>query len=374
MYEEIFTSVLHPWYASLENPEESQRKTFEILREFYQKTEYGKKYGAHLETVDEFRDAFPVATFNDFFPSIEEVRKGNWQALLPEPPVEWGMTRGSTGVSKIVPFTSLDMQQKSIAGSRGTLNYVYKTGKYDILSGYALNNNFPSKVGTMTVGSTEVNYGYSTGIYAEYATRGGKINFLPTPEQINQLGAGLTKKDWERRFDFTYKEARNRNVTMVTGAAQGMIHFGTFLKKKYNIYPKDVWKKPLLVCASLPGIQTKEKPVLKAMYDFLDLREMYGATEGIYAQQLDERPYVFPNYDFYFLEVETKSEIKMLYELKKGERGSLIISSCLFPRYKIGDVVKSFGGSAFTCLGRETNFNVVTYYWERLMGQMLFRI
>ncbi len=371
MYEEIYTSVLQPWYTSLESPEESQRKTLEILLKNYKKTEYGQKYGANVKTMEEFRKCFPVVAFRDFLPWIEEVKKGNWKVLLPEPPVEWGMTRGSTGASKIVPFTITDMEQKSICGSRGTLNYVYKEKKYEILEGYALNNNFPAKVGTMTVGDTEVDYGYSTGIYAKYASRGGKIRFLPTPDQINELGAGTTKKDWEKRFDFTYKEARDKKVTMVTGAAQGMIHFGVFLKKKYGLYPKDVWEKPLLVCASLVGINTKEKPVLKALYNFLDLREMYGATEGIYAQQLDERPYVFPNYDCYFFEVETKHGTKMLYELKKGERGSLIISSCLFPRYKIGDIIKSFGGSAFTCLGREANFNVVKYYWERLMGHML---
>jgi hypothetical protein len=362
-------SILQPWYESLEDPEESQRKTLETLVAGYKKTAYGQQYGA--TTVDDFRNAFPVITFPALVPFIDTIKKGEWQTLLPEPPVEWGMTRGSTGVSKIVPFTKTDMEQKGVCGSRGTLNYVYNHKRYDILEGYALNNNFPAKVGTMTVGDTTVDYGYSTGIYAKYAYKGGKIKFIPTPKQINQLGAGTTKKDWEKRFDFTYKEAKDKNVTMVTGAVQGMIHFGAFLKKKYDIYPKNVWESPLLVCASLPGIHTKEKPVLKGMYDFLDVREMYGATEGIYAQQLDERPYVFPNYDYYFFEVETKSGIKMLYELEKGERGSLIVSSCLFPRYKIGDVIKSFGGSAFMCLGREKDFNVVTYYWNRLMGQTL---
>lgn len=369
---EFVTSILEPWYTSLETPEECQIETLGTLLEGYRKTGYGQEHQAEtVETVEEFRKRFPVATFKDFLPYVEEIKKGKWKALLPEPPIEWGMTRGSTGISKIVPFTKTDIEQKGVCGSRGTLNYVYRKNNYSILEGYVLNNNFPSRVGTMTVGDKQMNYGYSTGIYAEYASRSGKLRFLPTPEQISQLGAGVTRKDWEKRFDFTYKEARDKSVTMVTGAVQGMIHFGTFLKEKYSIYPKDVWKKPLLVCASLPGINTKEKPVLKAMYDFLDLREMYGATEGIFAQQLDERPYVFPNYDYYVLEVETRNGPKMLYELKKGERGSLVVSSCLFPRYRIGDIIKSFGGSAFTCLGREADFNVMKYYWERFMGQML---
>lgn len=371
MNEEFFKQMLQPWYNSLQTPEETQRKTLETLLKGYKRTEYGQKYGADVKTMEEFREQFPVATFKDFTPHLEEVKKGNWQALLPEPPFAWGMTRGSTGTPKVIPFTKTDLEQKSVCGPRGTLNYVHTEKKYDILEGYVLNNNFPSKVGTMDVGGNPVEYGYSSGIYAQYSAEKGRLKVVPTIEQINELGAGTTKKDWERRFDLAYNEAKNKKVTMVTGVAQGMIHFATFLKKKYNIYPKNVWEKPLLFCISMVGINTKEKPVLKALYDFLDLREMYGATEGMYAQQLDKRPYVFPNYDFYFFEVETKKGIKMLYELKRGERGSLIISSCLFPRYKIGDIIKSFGGSALTCLGREKDFNVVKYYWERVMGQML---
>ncbi len=368
---EFVTSILQPWYTSLENPEESQRKTFELLLKGYARTEYGRKYKAEGSAFENFRENFPVITFRDLHSYLEEIKKGNWQALLPEPPVEWGMTRGSTGASKIIPFTETDMEQKGACGPRATLNYVHTTGRYDLLEGCTLNINFPSKVGTIKVGDKEVDYGYSTGIYAKYAAKKGGLAFIPTPEQVSYLGAGTTKKDWENRFDFIYKETKDRKVTMLTGPAQGMIHFATFLKRKYNVYPKNVWKNPLLTCASLPGIQTKEKPVLKALYNFLDLREIYGATEGIYAQQLNEKPYLFPNYDCYLFEVETKKGIKMLYELEKGERGSLVVSSCLFPRYKIGDIIKSFGGSAFTCLGREKDFNLITYYWERLMGQTL---
>ncbi|MFQ6088796.1 MAG: GH3 auxin-responsive promoter family protein [Candidatus Methanofastidiosia archaeon] len=372
MREEVFKSILQPWYNALENPEKSQRKTFETLLEGYKKTEYGQKHGAEgITTLEEFREQFPIAIFKDFLSYLEEVKKGTWKALLPEPPIAWGMTRGTSGPSKIVPFTKTDLEQKSICGPRATLNYVYRDKKYDILKGYTMNNNFPSKVGTMKVGSREVEYGYSSGIYAKYSAERGRLKVVPTIDQINQLGGGITKKDWEKRFDLAYKKAKDKRVTMVTGVTQSMIHFGSFLKRKYDVYPKDVWKKPLLVCISMVGINTKEKPVLKAMYDFLDMREMYGATEGMYAQQIDERPYVFPNYDYYLFEVETKNGIKMLHELEKGERGSLIISSCLFPRYKIGDIIKSFGGSALTCLSREKDFNVVKYYWERLIGQTL---
>ena len=81
-----------------------------------------------------------------------------------------------------------------------------------------------------------------------------------------------------------------------------------------------------------------------------------GATEGMYGQQIDNRPFVVPNYDVYFFEVETRKGVKMLYEMRKGEIGSLVISSCLFPRYKIGDLIKSAGNNYYTVIGRDKRF------------------
>ena len=87
---------------------------------------------------------------------------------------------------------------------------------------------------------------------------------------------------------------------------------------------------------------------------------------GVNAQQLDDRPFVVPNYDTYFFEVETKKGIKMLYDLKRGEYGSLIISSCLFPRYKIGDLIRCAGGNYYSVIGRERRLARLRYLFSRL--------
>ena len=50
--------------------------------------------------MEEFRESFPIVTFEDVKPSIEEVKRGEFRALLHEPPIEWAMTRGTTGKSK----------------------------------------------------------------------------------------------------------------------------------------------------------------------------------------------------------------------------------------------------------------------------------
>jgi hypothetical protein len=79
---------------------------------------------------------------------------------------------------------------------------------------------------------------------------------------------------------------------------------------------------------------------------------MYSATEGVFAQQRDDLPYVSPNYDCYFFEVKTRGGCKMLHEMKRGEWGRVIVSTPLFPRYDIGDLIEAQGRGYFRVLGR----------------------
>jgi hypothetical protein len=219
----------------------------------------------------------------------------------------------------------------------------------------------------MNTGEEIFSCGYSSGIYAKYNAEGIKLKIVPKQEQIDTLGGGITKKDWSTRFDLAYHEAKDKNVTMIIGVTQTIIEFGSYLKRKFRVYPKDIWNIDLLVCTSITGISTKYKPALGGLYGNTSIVEMYGATEGMYAQQLDEKPFVVPNYDVYFFEVETKKGIKMLHELRRGEHGSLIISSCLFPRYRIGDLIKCAGGNYYTVIGRDEKFARIRHFFTNML-------
>jgi hypothetical protein len=75
---------------------------------------------------------------------------------------------------------------------------------------------------------------------------------------------------------------------------------------------------------------------------------------------------VTPNYDKYVFEVETGQGTKMLHELKRGEWGKLIISSCLFPRYDIGDIIESAGNNYFRVVGRNNTMTLLEHRLHRL--------
>lgn len=372
MDSKVLEIFLAPWYDSLADPEEAQAALFENLIRKYRRTEYGKKCGADdIETLDEFTEKFPTATFSDFVPFIEQVKQGKWNSLLQEEPIEWGVTRGTTGPSKIVPYTRSEIEERVVLGPRCLLNYVYKSGDTALLDGYIMLFIYPSVAGTETSADTERVYGYSSGIYAKHLAERVGIKLVYPIEELNQFGTRRVESESRLRLEYMYEKSQGLPVTALVGIAQLLLHFGRLIRKNHGIYPKELWKRPLLVTSSLPGVHTKYNPSLKAMYNYGAIRDIYGATEGFYAQQLDERPYVFPNYDFYLFEVQTRKETKMLYKMKKGERGSLIVSSSLFPRYRIGDVVKCFGDGGIACISREKHFNTVKYWWERFMGYSL---
>jgi len=359
---------LQPWYESLENPLQAQESVLKSLMEGYKRTGYGKDYGASgVSNIKDFRERFPAVTYRGLKPYIEEVNKGNFEALLPEPPAAWVMTRGSTGPPKIIPATKTHLEQVFTCGARAFLNYALRKRDSKILAGGVLNLNFPSVVGTLIIAGKGVAYGYSSGTYARMNPFLGDAKLVPNQEKIDTLPHSLTREGWERRFELVYQEARGADIVTAMGVTPVIVSFGKYLRRKHGVHPKNLWRMRALFCTSVPKIHIKYKPKLKALYGEVSVVEMYSATEGVYAQQLDDYPYVCPNYDAYLLEVNMEKETKMLHEMKRGEWGRLIVSSCLFPRYDIGDMIECMGKNYFRVFGRARLKTILEHRIWRLL-------
>jgi len=363
--------MLKPWHQSLADPAGAQETVLHDLLQDYAKTGYGSQHGAeHIGTLEDYRRAFPVTPYEGGFkPLIERVMGGEVSLLLWEEPVGWAITRGTTkGESKFIPMTPKDLGMRVSAG-RAVMNYVAASKKFEIFSGVNLNLNFPSVVGTVEVNGREIEYGYSSGIYTRHVSRSTPVTSAPTQEEIDALGGGKTLRDWEARFDLAYQTCKDQNVSLVGGVAPTALQFGRYLKKKQGLYPKDLWLTAVMTLGSTPGINTRHQPALQAMYGRQAVvREIYGATEGMFGQQLDEARAWSPNYDLFFFEVETRSGVKMLHEMRPGELGSLVVSTPILPRYKIGDLVLAFEGPYFRCIGREKGWTPMQYWWNELVS------
>jgi hypothetical protein len=350
---ESLKAVVKPWHDALRDPAEAQQRTLQSLLKDYSNTEYGKnrKVASSL-SIDEYRSVFQPSSYVDFQPIIAKVTEGDFKALLPEPPAAWVMTRGTTDLPKILPVTSKHLNQILSCGARAIVNHVLRTGRFDILQGKVLNLNFPSRTRSMPANSGAATCGFSSGTYARLNPAFAGTNLVPPQEEIDALGGDITKKAWEARFDLAYQLAKDEDVRVCMGVAPIITSFARYVKRKHHKLPKEFWKIGAFFCTSVPKIHWKYAPVLQYFYGQAPVVEMYTATEGVFAQQLGDLPYVSPNYDTYLFEVVTGNRVKMLYEMKRGEWGRLLVSSCLFPRYDIGDMVECLGGQYFRIFGR----------------------
>ena len=364
----LLQTIIGPWYKSLENPQEAQEKVLSTLLKEYGKTEYGNAFHAgEISQIPQYQSSFPTVNYQQLLPYIAKVREGKYQAFLSEPPECWVMTRGSTGGSKVLPATKTHLKQIFSCGARALVHHAVRTENYEVFTGDILNLNFPSNVHVMTRDGKEETYGYSSGTYARVNPMFDQVSLLPRQEEIDQLGSGIGKADWERRFELAYQKALNHNVTATMGVTPVIMAFARYVKKKHGKTPGELWKFKALFCTSVPKIQFKYAPPLKKYFGPAPIVEMYTATEGVFGQQYDDLPYITPNYDSYLFEVETAEGTKMLHELKRGEWGRLIISSTMLPRYDMGDMIEAAGKNYFRVFGRRNFQTLLEHRLYRLL-------
>ncbi len=353
MFEDAFRRVernLGDMRRSLEDPAAAQETLHESLLDDYSKTEYGQS-----------RDTFPVAGYSDFEPWIERVMGGDQAALLAEPPITWAMTRGTTGDGKIIPVTPRHLDHLVRGGSRAVLSHAMRAGGLETLTGGVLNLQFPSNMRTMTVGGEEKAYGHSSGTYARLNPMMAGLRLVPRQEEIDALDSDLSEEGWETRFEYIYREAKEADVVTVMGVAPVQTGFARYLERRHGVLPRDLWRLNAIFSTSVAKIQTRYAPWLRRLYGDCPVVEMYTATEGAFGQQVDALPYWVPNYDLYYFEVRTRRGVRMLHTLRRGEWGRLIVSTPLFPRYEIGDLVEAMGRNYFRVFGRDQPLTVLEH-------------
>ncbi len=366
--EATVNALLEAWHQALQAPGEAQRRVLDGLIAGYAQTDYGRRHGAaEAKSLQDFRRSFPITTYESYKPLMERVMASEVGLLLYEEPIGWAITRGTTsGESKFIPMTPTDLRMRLSAG-RAMMEYVAAIKRFDLFTGVNLNLNFPSVVGKVRAGEREVEYGYSSGIYTKFVSALTPVRSVPAQEEIDALGGGKTIRDWEARFELAYQKCKDLNVTLVGGVAPTAVLFGRYVKRVHKVYPKDLWKTQVMTLGSVPGINTRYQPALHALYGPAAIREIYGTTEGIFGQQRDERRGWVPNYDQYFFEVRTGSGIKMMHEMRRGEMGSLVVSTPVLARYEIGDLILAMEPPYFRCIGRKRWWTPFRYAWDEFM-------
>ena len=120
----------------INNPEETQEKVLKNLIKQGLKTRFGKDHSFEkIKDLNHFRSLIPIRDYEDFRPYIESVLEGENDILWPGRPIYYAKSSGTTSGVKFIPITKASMPQHIRAAREALLNYIYQTGKTNIVNG-----------------------------------------------------------------------------------------------------------------------------------------------------------------------------------------------------------------------------------------------
>lgn len=361
-----------PWLEALADPARAQHAVLERLLARYSNTGYGRERGAReVGSYEDYVRAFPVRTYAEYKPLLERVLAGEVELLLDEPPVAVQLTKGTSGEPKLFPLPPSRVHDIPRWYRRAVDAVSVLTGTTGWMSGQRLNLLSSGRVGRHHFPTGEVDVGFSIAIHFRYMTLtdGASFEGVPSTMEMDGLPGKPTRENWHRRYEFAFQRARNEDITYLGGVPNVLVGFGKYLLETHGVRPRDVWNIHFVLSGGAPSTFSRYSATLRDLYGRdASIRELYIGTEGEYGAQLDEKRAWSPMYDILLLEVQTIDGVKPLHEMHPGEIGSLIVSTPLLARYRVGDLILAFEPPYFQCIGREGS-QLAPYRFGRLSGR-----
>lgn len=330
----------------MNHPLEVQEELFKRLIGKSRQTAFGKQFDySSIKRITDFKTRVPTHTYEQLYPYIERVLKGEQNVLWPAPTVWFAKSSGTTNASsKYIPVSPEALQEGH-----------YKAGK-DMFAVYI--NNYPD---SQVAKGKSVGLGgslYPNDLHPGSDTQYGDVSAvlmknLPFWAQWNRtpdLTVALMGQ-WEEKVEKLASITAKENVTSIAGIPTWVL---LLLQKVMALQNKrcihDVW--PMLELFIHGGIAFSP---YKALFQAITSKELhylevYNASEGFFAVQdqvsskdmlllLDHGIF----YEFMPLDEIEKEHPKTvgLEEVVLGKVYALLISTNAgLWRYQIGDTIK----------------------------------
>lgn len=324
-----------------------QQSVFSYLISSAQKTAYGKAYDfKSIKSISQFQERVPVQTYEDLFPYIERLLKGEQNTLWPSP-IKWFATSSGTtsGKNKLIPVSQESLRSCHYRGGKDMIAlYTQNYPDTRIFSGKNLSigggqdHSFPDSAVPYRTGNISAIVMQNLPVWAQLSR---------TPKlEITMMG------DWEEKIRKTADITGRERVASMAGSPMWLLPLLHHLQDKHQVdYIQDVW--PDLEVFFHGGVSfTPYRAQFKQMDRDHKLRYMniYNATEGFFGMQDltdTDALLLMLNYGIFyeFIPEEdfTKEHPKVLNlsEVEEGKNYSLVIStnSGLW-RYKLGDTLR----------------------------------
>lgn len=341
----IMKKRIHQIELFMKYPIDVQNELLKKLVNTASQTEWGKKY--EYDTIDNlriFKERVPISTYEDIFPDIERIMKGEQNILWPSKVTWFAKSSGTTNArSKFIPITLESLEDCH-----------YKGGK-DMLSIYV--NNYPETKmfdgkGLTIGGSHQINHLNPDSYYGDVSAV--IMQNLPFWAQIirtPKLEIALMDK-WEDKIAKMVETTVDENVTSLSGVPTWtIVLIQNILQATGKKTILDVWPN-LEVFVHGAVAFGPYRQLFKEIIPSSDMRymETYNASEGFFGiqdQSNSEELLLMLDYGIFYEFIpmdeihKSQPNTLTLEEVEIGKNYALLITTNAgLWRYMIGDTVK----------------------------------
>lgn len=351
----IFNSILtwvmkkriHQIELFIKYPLDVQQDVFNYLISTAKNTEFGKSYGyADIESVDKFVERVPIGTYEDHFPNIERIMKGEQNILWPSDVKWFAKSSGTTNAnSKFIPVSPEALEDCHMKGGKDLIAmYLNNRPDSQMFEGKNLSIGGSHQINQLDP-SGDSSYGDVSAVIMKNMPLWAKYVRTPS-EEVALLD------NWDEKIELMAQEVAFENVTSMSGVPTWTL---LILQRVMEIRGvdnvSDMW--PDLeaffhgAVAFGPYRKLFESMISSQKMQYI---EMYNASEGVFGisdtTNNDEMLLMLDYgifYEFIPAEEVDKEDPKVvqLAEVELGKNYAIVIStnSGLW-RYMIGDTIR----------------------------------
>ena len=343
----IIKQRIHQIELFKQYPHEVQRDVFMRLISDAKNTKFGKKYGFnYIKSYSEFQKQVPFSTYEEIYPYIDRMMKGEQNVLWPTDINWFAKSSGTTNAkSKFIPVSKEAMDESHFSGGK------------DLLAIYT-NNNPDSLLFTgknLSIGGSHQKnpldpngnsyYGDVSAVILQNMPLWAKFVRTPSEEVV-------LLDNWEEKLEKIARETLDENVTSMTGVPTWTL---LVLKRILELTGAsnilEVW--PNLeaffhgAVAFGPYRQVFKEIIPSSKVSYIDA---YNASEGFFGiqdQPDSEDMLLMLDYGIFYEFIPmssqglSSSQPIPLWEVEVGKNYAMIISTNAgLWRYNIGDTVR----------------------------------
>ena len=343
----VMQKRIHQIELFIKYPNEVQEELFKKLIQSARLTEFGNHYDfASIHTYDQYRDRVPVQTYEEVFPFIERMMRGEQNILWPSEIKWFSKSSGTTNArSKFIPVSQESLEDCHFKGGKDLLSiYVNNCPETKLFNGKGLAVGGSHQINELDPTATSY-YGDVSAVIMQNLPPWAQ--FIRTPSLETALMG-----NWEEKIEKLARETAKDNVTNIAGVPTWtilLIQKIVELEKKNNIL--EVWPN-LEVFFHGAVAFAPYRALFQSLIpsDKMQYWETYNASEGFFGiqdQKNSEELLLMLDYGIFYEfipaeEIETKNPRAIrLSDVELDKNYVMVIStnSGLW-RYNIGDTIK----------------------------------